>query len=200
MSTNRLKARIWHLATAIVVSLVGVVTVLPPRSALAGPFTGLYEIKNANSGLCLSVHSGVVVGIENMEQFTCGSWSYQKFRFEKINSLGPWGGWFAIHPLSNADRCLGIENASLQPGAQLQQQYCDRDASGNPRTHQLFALIFTASLPGGNTQNKIRNQSGLCMRVVGASHVNHAIVTQDVCDPAGNTNHIKWDFKWLAPY
>jgi hypothetical protein len=164
-----------------------------PGSASAGEITGTYQIKNTNSGQCLSINGGNKDEERYMEQFTCGTnynynWSYQRFQFERTTP----DGWFVIHPRSKSYLCLSLERSGFENGIPLKSKFCDGSDA------QKFQLQFEGYVPngGGNTRNKIFTYFGKCLQVDGASSYSYARVSQVSCSTPGY--HLIWDFKWLG--
>ncbi|QFZ18952.1 pectate lyase [Saccharothrix syringae] len=157
----------WRLGlVAAAVAAVGAATLTawvnaPTASAAVG--AGTYTLKNAGSGLCLTVPNASTASGVQLQQAACGS---QRWVLSEV------GGGFRITP-AGSGLCVGVQDGSTSAGKAIQQQSCTGAAG------QTWAL--TAS---GSNYRVVNVNADKCMNTKDNSTSAGAGVQINSCDSA----------------
>ncbi len=161
-------------STSSVASVFG--TTVPPTSGLGN---GVYQITARHSGKALDVAASSTADGANVQQYTYGGGSNQKWT---VTSLG--SGQYSIRAL-HSGKGLDVTNASLADGADINQWTY---SGGNNQKWRIESV-------GSGYYRIVSVNSGKCIDVVGASIANSAAINQYTCNGATNQS---FQFTYLS--
>ncbi|MDH6228860.1 hypothetical protein M2169_005830 [Streptomyces sp. MJP52] len=161
-------------ATAASLLAAGLTTLFATGSASAAPAAGSYSLKNAASGLCLTVPGAGTAAGTQLTQSTCTGAANQTW---KLTASGSGHTLAAAH----SAKCAGVRDASTSAGKAVEQQNCAGTAT------QVWALTPVS----GNTYRVVNSNGGKCLNVKDSSTASGALVQQNSCDSVTSKN---WTF------
>jgi hypothetical protein len=154
--------------------------------ALVGPRN---SFRNANSRRCIGVDGASKESGAAIQQFECSaSDTNQRWVVlleDVAEPIDPETGSL-FRPLVNdkSELCMGVDNGSTSPGADIRQFQCDGTLN------QKWVPKPGARLQDGTPTFSFKNHDGLCIGVDGASMANGAQLKQFPCDGRANQRWI----------
>ncbi|MFI9152264.1 pectate lyase [Streptomyces sp. NPDC053367] len=143
-------------------------------SASAAPAAGTYTLKNAGSGLCLTVPgAGTSTGVQ-LVQDTCKGTPEQTWKLAASGS-----GYTLV--AAHSAKCAGVRDASTSAGKPVDQQTC----AGTP------TQVWTLAQISGATYQVVNSNGGKCLNVKDSSTAAGAPVQQNSCDSVTSK---RWTF------
>ncbi|TQM78362.1 ricin-type beta-trefoil lectin protein [Saccharothrix saharensis] len=155
-------------ATALAAGLLAWPGATPADAAVGA---GTYTIKNAGSGLCLTVPNASAASGVQLQQASCGGGG-QAWTLTSVS------GGFKI--TSAAGLCLGVRDASTSAGKAIEQQSCAGTATQT-----------WSPTAGGSNYRVVNNNGGKCMNTQDNSTSAGALVQQNSCDSVATK---QWTF------
>jgi hypothetical protein len=152
----------------------GLTVVMTTGSASAAPAAGSYTLKNANSGLCLTVPGASASAGVQLTQDACTGAAAQTWK------LTASGSGYTL-TAANSAKCAGVRDASTSAGKPVEQQNCAGTAT----------QVWKLTQVGGDTYQVINSNGDKCLNVKDSSKAAGALVQQNSCDSVTSK---RWTF------
>jgi hypothetical protein len=166
--------------TSFVVLAIGL---LAPGQAAA---TSGIQIRNLESGKCMSVKDNVYDNWTPVVQYTCGNdRAEQRYVFLATGQYDS-AGWpyYTIRPYYAQHKCVSMANTSTTQGLTVVMWDCQNTPN------QYFTWQYLPGTTGGSVFGmKAKSGGGKFLQVNGASHADYAVISQATYF---NSAHFKW--------
>jgi hypothetical protein len=140
---------------------------------------------NGKSGKCIGINGASTANGAQSAQFFCDSRNQpndnQSWQLRDVGN----GRFNFVNRHSGL--CLGVDGASIDNGALLQQFNC---AAPDPNNNQAWRFVRTS----GDYFQVVNAKSNRCIGVDGGSTANGAVLAQFTCSSLGSINNQSWIF------